>query len=95
MLAKPSLSSGRGVRSVSRGAQHCDLYPCRHGRSAIRSPGAIVIIIAGNIFITGFEGLICIIQSMRLEYYEFFSKFFRGDGVGFAPFTLKERISEV
>jgi len=62
---------------------------------AIRSPGAIAIIIAGNIFITGFEGLICIIQSMRLEYYEFFSKFFRGDGVGFAPFTLKERISEV
>ncbi len=56
---------------------------------AMRSPGAIAIIIGGNIFIIGFEGLVCSIQSMRLEYYEFFSKFFRGDGVAFTPFILK------
>ncbi|MBW2560952.1 MAG: hypothetical protein JRE40_08865, partial [Deltaproteobacteria bacterium] len=62
---------------------------------AMTSVGAVTIIIVGNIFITGFECLICLIQSMRLEYYEFFSKFFRGDGVGFAPFTLKTKISEV
>ena len=62
---------------------------------AMRSVGAVTIIIAGNIFIIGFEALICMIQSMRLEYYEFFSKFFRGDGVDFAPFTLKAKISEV
>jgi len=61
----------------------------------MRSVGAIAIIIVGNIFIIGFECLICLIQSMRLEYYEFFSKFFRGDGVNFAPFTLKAKISEV
>ena len=62
---------------------------------AMTSVGAIAIIIVGNIFIIGFECLICLIQSMRLEYYEFFSKFFRGDGVDFAPFTLKTKISEV
>ena len=62
---------------------------------AMTSVGAITIIIVGNIFIISFECLICLIQSMRLEYYEFFSKFFRGDGVDFAPFTLKAKISEV
>lgn len=59
---------------------------------ALKSLSAITIIIFGNIFIIGFEGLICGIQSMRLEYYEFFSKFFRGDGVAFTPFTLKAQI---
>jgi V/A-type H+-transporting ATPase subunit I len=39
--------------------------------------------------------LICGIQSMRLEYYEFFSKFFQGDGVAFRPFTLKAKAAEV
>lgn len=61
----------------------------------LQSAGAILIIITGNIFIIGFEGLICGIQSMRLEYYEFFSKFFQGDGVVFSPFTLKAQASEV
>jgi len=62
---------------------------------AMKSAGAILIIVAGNIFIIGFEGLICGIQSMRLEYYEFFSKFFQGNGVAFSPFTLRTKASEV
>lgn len=57
---------------------------------SLRSPGAIAVIVLGNIFIIGFEGLICGIQSLRLEYYEFFSKFFKGSGVVFEPFKLKE-----
>ena len=60
-----------------------------------RSAGALLIIIIGNIFIIGFEGLICGIQSMRLEYYEFFGKFFKGDGIVFSPFTIQEKTSEV
>jgi len=59
---------------------------------SMKSPGAMIIIVTGNIFIIGFEGLICGIQSMRLEYYEFFSKFFQGNGVSFNPFTLKGSI---
>jgi len=62
---------------------------------AMKSSAAILIIAAGNVFIIGFEGLICGIQSMRLEYYEFFSKFFQGDGVAFTPFMLKGKASEV
>lgn len=62
---------------------------------SLRSPGALIIIVLGNVFIIGFEGLVCGIQSMRLEYYEFFSKFFHGDGVAFAPFVLKAKVLEV
>ena len=63
--------------------------------SSMTSMGAIAIITIGNIFIIGFEGFVCGIQSLRLEYYEFFSKFFRGGGVAFTPFTLKVKKSEV
>ena len=62
---------------------------------AMKSPGAVIIIVAGNVFIIGFEALICGIQSMRLEYYEFFSKFFKGDGIVFSPFIFKAQASEV
>ncbi len=56
---------------------------------ALKSPAAIAVLVAGNILIIVFEGLICVIQSMRLEYYEFFNKFYKGDGVVFSPFVLK------
>jgi V/A-type H+-transporting ATPase subunit I len=44
-----------------------------------------LIVILGNLFIVGFEGLIVGIQTMRLEYYEFFSKFFEGGGMSYEP----------
>lgn len=62
---------------------------------ALHSPGAVSVIVIGNIFIIGFEGLVCGIQSLRLEYYEFFGKFFGGDGVAFTPFQLTVKTSEV
>jgi V/A-type H+-transporting ATPase subunit I len=42
--------------------------------------GNIAVLIIGNIVIIGLEGLIVFIQSLRLEYYEMFSKFYSGDG---------------
>ncbi|WP_055079007.1 V-type ATP synthase subunit I [Lagierella massiliensis] len=47
--------------------------------------GSIVMIIIGNIVILGLEGLIVFIQSLRLEYYEMFSKYYIGDGREFIP----------
>lgn len=40
----------------------------------------------GNILIIFLEGLVVSIQTVRLEYYEFFGKFFRGGGERFNPF---------
>ena len=47
------------------------------------------IILEGNIGIILFEGLIVFIQVLRLEFYEFFSKFFHLEGKEFRP--LRER----
>jgi V/A-type H+-transporting ATPase subunit I len=57
--------------------------------AGLAGPGYWVVVILGNIFIILFEGLIVGIQTMRLEYYEFFSKFFRGGGTRYEPLTLR------
>jgi V/A-type H+-transporting ATPase subunit I len=55
-------------------------------------PGGIVLkgilLLAGNAVIVGLEGLIVFIQTLRLEYYEFFSKFYRGGGRAFRPVSF-------
>lgn len=45
----------------------------------------IIIMIIGNIIIIGLEGLIVFIQGLRLQYYELFGKYFKGEGVEFKP----------
>lgn len=48
-----------------------------------------VVIVLGNLFVCGFEGLIVGIQVLRLEYYEMFSRFYKGSGRAFDPYTNK------
>lgn len=50
----------------------------------------LLIIILGNIVVTGLEGLVVGIQVLRLEYYEMFSRFYRGTGKEFKPYKSKE-----
>lgn len=45
-----------------------------------------IIIIFGNILVTGLEGLVVGIQVLRLEYYEMFSRFYKGDGKPFVSY---------
>ncbi len=40
----------------------------------------IIVLIIGNIFIIGLEGLIDYIQCLRLEFYELFGKYYTGNG---------------
>lgn len=49
---------------------------------------AVVIIVLGNLVAIILEGIIASVQALRLEYYEFFSKFFSGSGEAFRPFQL-------
>jgi V/A-type H+/Na+-transporting ATPase subunit I len=62
--------------------------------SANHGVGYWIVVVIGNLFIIGFEGLIVSIQTMRLEYYEFFSKFFTGGGTGYKPLTVQPSINE-
>jgi V/A-type H+-transporting ATPase subunit I len=50
--------------------------------------GYWAMVVAGNIGVVLFEGFIVSIQTMRLHYYEFFSKFFTGGGLPYEPLAL-------
>ena len=45
-----------------------------------------LVVVLGNVFVCGMEGLIVGIQVLRLEYYELFSRFYRGTGRAFKPY---------
>ena len=45
-----------------------------------------VIVVLGNLFVCGMEGLVVGIQVLRLEYYEMFSRFYKGTGREFKPY---------
>ena len=50
----------------------------------------LLILVFGNLIIIFLEGLIVAIQAVRLQYYEFFSKFFAETGVQFSPFRFRK-----
>ena len=58
--------------------------------SALSAAGSVFILIFGNVVIILLEGLIVAIQVVRLQYYEFFSKFFTETGVEFSPFRFRK-----
>jgi len=47
-----------------------------------------LVLLLGTILVVGFEGVIVGIQALRLEYYEFFGRFFQGRGRPFIPLSL-------
>jgi len=49
---------------------------------------SIVILVFGNVLVIGLEGLSAGIQSLRLNYYEFFSKYFNASGTQYAPISM-------
>lgn len=50
--------------------------------------GGIFVMIIGNAIVVVLEGMIVAIQVVRLQYYEFFSKFFNETGSEFKPFQF-------
>jgi V/A-type H+-transporting ATPase subunit I len=50
---------------------------------------SVIVIILGNILIILLEGLVVSIQSLRLNYYEFFSKFFMSGKRFYKPLTMQ------
>lgn len=56
--------------------------------------GGIAIFILGNVLVIVLEGLSAGIQSLRLNYYEFFSRYFTGKGIAYEPVGLNTVSSE-
>jgi V/A-type H+-transporting ATPase subunit I len=46
-----------------------------------------IVMIFGNIFVMALEGLIVGIQTLRLQYYEMFSRYYEGGGKKYVPTT--------
>ncbi len=77
-----------GAFAVAHGALSLVIFIIARILTREGSLGYWLIVALGNLFIIGFEGLIVSIQTLRLEYYEFFSKFFTGNGIPYRPLTL-------
>ena len=80
-----------GAFAVAHGALSLVIFQLAGNPSSV---GYWIVVLIGNIFIIGFEGLIVGIQTMRLEYYEFFGKFFKGGGLRFDPIKLQSSPEE-
>jgi len=48
-----------------------------------------LVLVTGNIVIIALEGLVVSIQAVRLEFYEFFSRFFQQGSIGYRPLEAK------
>ncbi|MDL2230005.1 V-type ATP synthase subunit I, partial [Treponema sp. OttesenSCG-928-L16] len=55
---------------------------------------SLIVAVIGNGIIIVLEGMIVAIQVVRLQYYEFFSKFFTETGVEFNPFRFRKNMDE-
>ena len=78
-----------GAFAVSHGAM-MEVVLMLAGAENGGSPNWLVIIL-GNLIVCGMEGLIVGIQVLRLEYYEMFSRFYKGTGREFKPFSKKDK----
>ncbi len=83
-----------GAFAVAHGALSLVVSIIADAISPAGGIGAWVVLALGNLFILGFEGMIVAIQTLRLEYYELFSKFFSGGGARFRPLSLIPRTDE-
>lgn len=62
------------------------------GRAPVGVLFSVLVVVVGNLIIISLEGLIVAIQVVRLQYYEFFSKFFTETGAPFAPFRFRREV---
>ncbi|MBP7096342.1 MAG: ATPase V [Spirochaetia bacterium] len=53
------------------------------------SVAGIAVLLSGNVLVIALEGLSAGIQALRLNYYEFFSKYFTGTGRAYRPISLE------
>jgi V/A-type H+-transporting ATPase subunit I len=58
-------------------------------RTRFGGPLSLAALVVGNVVLILLEGLTVSVQVLRLEYYEFFGKFFRGGGERYRPLMLQ------
>jgi V/A-type H+-transporting ATPase subunit I len=82
--------AGLGIAHVSLMTAFIELAAMAgSGDAGTLSVWSVAILVAGNVLVIGLEGLSAGIQSLRLHYYEFFTKFLQGSGDVYAPVSLR------
>ena len=82
------------IRVAAFGLAHAGLFVAVFSLADVvgKAPGGVVlswlVMILGNIGIIMLEGLVVTIQALRLEYHEFFGKFFKSTGSKYKPAGL-------
>jgi len=84
--------AGLGIAHVSLVIAFFSIADMLSGPSGSYTIGSYLVLVAGNVLIILLEGLSAGIQSLRLNYYEFFSKYFSGSGRAYAPVSLGKKI---
>ncbi len=83
--------AGLGIAHVSLIVAFFTIAGMLRGPGGNFTIGSYLILVAGNVLIIALEGLSAGIQSLRLNYYEFFSKYFSGSGKAYEPISLRKR----
>jgi V/A-type H+/Na+-transporting ATPase subunit I len=83
--------AGLGIAHVSLMVSFRVLAESAGGGAGIFTIQGMIILVAGNALVIALEGFSAGIQSLRLNYYEFFSKYFVGNGKAYAPVSLRNR----
>ena len=79
------------VRVGAFALNHVGFFLAFHQLShMVGGAGSVAVLVFGNLLIIVLEGLIVGIQGLRLEYYELFSRFYKGDGKEFKPFRIRD-----
>jgi len=83
------------MRVAGLGIAHVSLMTAFYQIALMTSPdnqlnlAGIAILVLGNFLVLALEGLSAGIQSLRLNYYEFFTKFFVRSGTLYKPLRLE------
>lgn len=82
------------MRVAGLGIAHVSLMTAFEDMAAMTGNAVayVLIMILGNVIVIAIEGLSAGIQSLRLNYYEFFTKYFTGRGIAYEPVGLRSRI---
>ena len=81
-----------GAFALAHGALFFAIFTIAENVKSVKGGSLIywLIVTTGNLLVVALEGLVVTIQALRLNYYEFFKKFYKGGGRPFKPFKLEE-----
>ncbi|MFA6821054.1 MAG: V-type ATPase 116kDa subunit family protein [Sphaerochaetaceae bacterium] len=79
------------MRVAGLGIAHVSLMVAFDQMAALVGGGVpgVLVLVVGNALVIALEGLSAGIQALRLNYYEFFTKYFTGNGLSYNPVSLR------